>query len=80
MIKITLTSFDMERNILRKFSAWMELLRSSSTRSSIFVKPSIISATTSPNISRISSNVYSVSSTTSCSRAHTTEVEPKFIS
>ena len=46
----------------------------------IFVSPSTICATLRPNARSMSSTVYSVSSTTSCSRAAHIDVEPSPIS
>ena len=49
-------------------------------RCAILVSPSTIRATVSPNILSISSRVYSVSSTTSCSRAEAMEIASRPIS
>ena len=64
---------------LRKFSACADAC-SPKMPPEIFVSPSTIWAILSPNMLRISSTVYSVSSTTSCSNAEQIEVEPNPIS
>ncbi len=68
LIRITRTSFDIARSILRKFSACSSSCESNFILSSLDT-PSTRSATTTPNNSSISSFVTAVSSTTSWRRA-----------
>jgi len=77
-IRITRTSSERVSSIFLKFSACKEEVWSKTPE--ILVNPSIILTTFFPNKSWMSSRVRSVSSTTSCRRAHTTEVVPSPIS
>ena len=79
LIKITRISSLIVKSNLRKFSACAEAC-SPKIPPEILVSPSTICAILSPNILRISSTVYSVSSTTSCNKAAQIEVEPNPIS
>ena len=77
-IRMTRTSSESVRSTLRKYSACSEV--SALKTPDIFVSPSTIDAIFGPNIRSISSTVYSVSSTTSCSSDATTDLTPSPIS
>ncbi len=77
-IRITRTSSESVRSTLRKYSACSEV--SALNTPDIFVSPSTIEAIFGPKMRSMSSTEYSVSSTTSCSRAATTDFTPSPIS
>ena len=74
LMSTTRTSYVNEVMIFLKFSAC--ILSAPSIWSNL-VRPSTTRDTFSPNISLMSSKVYGVSSTTSCSRAQIMEVRPR---
>ena len=78
LIRMTRTSSESVRSTLRKYSACSEV--SALKTPDILVSPSTIEAIFGPKIRSMSSTVYSVSSTTSCSRAATTDFTPSPIS
>ena len=77
-IRMTLTSSESVRSTFRKYSACSEV--SALNTPDIFVSPSTIEAILGPKMRSMSSTVYSVSSTTSCSSAATTDFTPSPIS
>ena len=78
LMRITRTSSESVRSTLRKYSACSEV--SALNTPAIFVSPSTIEAILGPKMRSMSSTVYSVSSTTSCSNAATTDFTPSPIS
>ena len=78
LMRITRTSSESVSSTLRKYSACSEV--SALNTPDIFVSPSTIEAIFGPKMRSMSSTVYSVSSTTSCSKAATTDLTPRPIS
>ena len=79
LMSTTRMSLLMVSSSFRKFSACADAL-SPKMPPEIFVNPDTISAIFLPNCASMSSTVYSVSSTTSCSRAEQIDVDPSPIS
>ena len=78
LMRMTRTSSERVSSTLRKYSACSEV--SALKTPDILVSPSTIEAILGPKMRSMSSTEYSVSSTTSCSRAATTDFTPSPIS
>ena len=71
LIRMTRMSLAIARNIFLRFSAWTSTLSAEQLNCPSLVTPSTSSSTSSPNSCRISSDVITVSSTTSWRRPAT---------
>ena len=78
LMRITRTSSESVSSTLRKYSACSDV--SALKTPDILVSPSTIEAIFGPKMRSMSSTVYSVSSTTSCSSDATTDLTPSPIS